>query len=226
MPQTQCRSRSNASHQHSSRSGEKRRKASYLLHPKSEPHCGRRKCDEVLPSGMCEDRSVKYKCPVCFYPDMRKPASSYNICRCCGTEFGNDDWGTSHAVLRKEWIAKGMPWFFRTSPEGWSPIHQLRTGAFSSVRAVHNNQDAWIAGSQLWSAPSNLGRVRTMFVGVSSPFGSSAPGYVAVASERQARAENTPESMFFPPASPVPGVQSPLNNYQAVQFIDSELQCA
>lgn len=52
----------------------------------------------------------------------------YNICPCCGTEFGNDDADLSHEELRTFWIANGANWFFGAQPVGWNPYLQLIQG--------------------------------------------------------------------------------------------------
>jgi hypothetical protein len=69
---------------------------------------------------------VSYKCPVCRYPSMTEPPRDYNICECCGTEFGADDECLGHAQLRRTWILDGMNWFFRSPPFGWDPLTQLK----------------------------------------------------------------------------------------------------
>ena len=73
-------------------------------------------------------------CPVCGYNGLHEPAydrfgcSSFEICPCCGTEFGYQDAGRSHESLRREWIAKGMPWHFPDArPARWDPVQQLRS---------------------------------------------------------------------------------------------------
>ena len=38
---------------------------------------------------------------------MQDPPRDYNICECCGTEFGNDDDVHTHEVLRVQWIDTG-----------------------------------------------------------------------------------------------------------------------
>ena len=43
---------------------------------------------------------MNYRCPVCFFDEMPDPPRDYNICPCCGTEFGNDDVEYSYAELR------------------------------------------------------------------------------------------------------------------------------
>lgn len=67
-------------------------------------------------------------CPVCLYPDMPYPPNEYNICPCCGTEFGSDDAFLTHAQLRDRWVLNGAPWFFREPPANWSPWIQLLIG--------------------------------------------------------------------------------------------------
>ncbi|HEY8544598.1 MAG TPA: hypothetical protein VIL36_06110, partial [Acidimicrobiales bacterium] len=77
--------------------------------------------------------------PVCGYPGLDEPAwvddaPSYEICPCCGTEFGYQDVGheaearaARHRELRQEWIELGCPWWSnREPPPGWDPKAQLR----------------------------------------------------------------------------------------------------
>jgi hypothetical protein len=56
---------------------------------------------------------------------MQDPPMDYNICECCGTEFGNDDEMYSHEELRAKWIEGGATWFFKSAPIGWNPWTQL-----------------------------------------------------------------------------------------------------
>ncbi len=75
-----------------------------------------------------------YICPVCRYPDLNEAAydgfgcASYNICPCCGTEFGYDDSTVAHADLRKKWISEGMQWWSKhqLKPTDWDPVRQLK----------------------------------------------------------------------------------------------------
>lgn len=71
---------------------------------------------------------MRYSCPVCLFDDMPYPPRDYDICPCCGTEFGNDDAEYSHDELRAAWIANGAQWFFEQPPDGWSPWSQLIEG--------------------------------------------------------------------------------------------------
>jgi hypothetical protein len=60
---------------------------------------------------------TKYTCPVCEYDGMDYPPEDYNICPCCGTEFGLGDveWGVE--ALREEWIKGGRKWWSKYAPE-------------------------------------------------------------------------------------------------------------
>jgi hypothetical protein len=68
-----------------------------------------------------------YQCPVCGY-GMEVPPENYNICSCCGVEFGYNDVGRSHRELRDIWISEGAKWWseYNPPPQGWDPIVQLR----------------------------------------------------------------------------------------------------
>jgi hypothetical protein len=78
----------------------------------------------------------KYICPVCGYDDLNeapykdydaKTAASFEICPCCGTEFGYTDDEISWLELRKRWIKSGHNWFSKTTkkPKKWSYASQL-----------------------------------------------------------------------------------------------------
>jgi hypothetical protein len=73
-----------------------------------------------------------FLCPVCYYNQMPDPPQDYNICPCCGTEFGYDDEFKSFGQLRSDWIAAGMRWFFRQPPSFWNPALQIAINPFSS----------------------------------------------------------------------------------------------
>lgn len=93
-------------------------------------------------------------CPCCGYGGLTSPAydnlilpisleahppyhlmfgtPSYDVCDCCGYEFGNDDNpGTGSAVSFKAyleaWISDGMLWFVREKqPINWSLEKQMK----------------------------------------------------------------------------------------------------
>jgi hypothetical protein len=84
--------------------------------------------------------TARNACPVCGYASLQAPAwsgdsPSYEICPCCGTEFGYDDFATTeddrktrHLELRASWIERGCSWWSAglDPPEGWDPTAQLR----------------------------------------------------------------------------------------------------
>lgn len=82
--------------------------------------------------------TATYTCPVCGYADLDEPpyngdgCASFDICPCCGVEFGYDDYTSSHPLLREKWIASGMLWWstVRKPPVGWDPDVQLRCAGF------------------------------------------------------------------------------------------------
>jgi hypothetical protein len=53
---------------------------------------------------------------------------TYEICSCCGLEFGNEDYTIeSTNKYREEWIAKGAKWFeSKEKPENWNLEEQLK----------------------------------------------------------------------------------------------------
>lgn len=66
-----------------------------------------------------------FTCPVCFYGKMSDAPANYNICPCCGTEFGADDELFTHAELRETWMSEGSKWFLYQQPPFWNPWKQL-----------------------------------------------------------------------------------------------------
>jgi hypothetical protein len=80
---------------------------------------------------MRRGEKLKYMCPVCFFDKLTEAPKDYNICDCCGTEFGNDDELRSYAELRADWIARGARWFYEPAPALWNPWRQL---ALANVR--------------------------------------------------------------------------------------------
>jgi hypothetical protein len=98
---------------------------------------------------------VRHHCPCCGYDGLVGPAyanlgpppwlrhgdppfatrlglASYQVCDCCGFEFGFDDEPGGDAKpcsfvhYRTEWLATGAPWFNpRKKPEGWDLRAQL-----------------------------------------------------------------------------------------------------
>lgn len=58
--------------------------------------------------------------------DGRTP--SYNICPCCGVEFGNEDYNVeSLKKYRAKWIIENAKWFdIKNKPDDWNLENQLR----------------------------------------------------------------------------------------------------
>ena len=69
---------------------------------------------------------MKNLCPVCGY-GMEDPPEAYNICPCCGTEFGLHDANSSIAALRAAWLRSGAHWWSPVDPQpqDWDPYLQL-----------------------------------------------------------------------------------------------------
>jgi len=74
-----------------------------------------------------------YTCPVCFFDQLTEPARDYNICDCCGTEFGNDDEIRTHEELRRAWVDAGTPWFFGDPPAGWNTMLRVISSVKPSI---------------------------------------------------------------------------------------------
>lgn len=79
-----------------------------------------------------------FTCPVCFYSGMTEPPQDYNICECCGTEFGYSDEYRTHKDLRDDWLRSGAKWFFGEPPIGWNPWRQAQVikASLSETRYV------------------------------------------------------------------------------------------
>ena len=78
---------------------------------------------------------MEFMCPVCGFPGLTEPpynadgGGSYEICPCCGFEFGFDDQseGVTHEDFRATWVAAGAEWFdHEQKPAGWDLEAQLR----------------------------------------------------------------------------------------------------
>lgn len=77
-----------------------------------------------------------YTCPVCGYDKIENPIydkdgyGTYEICVCCGFEFGCDDYPKKEEAFikwRNNWIIDGCQWFSQstTKPKVWDPKRQL-----------------------------------------------------------------------------------------------------
>lgn len=74
-----------------------------------------------------------HNCRVCGYYSDDLPwgedgnSPSYEICICCGVEFGNEDYTIDSVRLyRKRWIENGSNWFFsKFKPVDWDMEKQF-----------------------------------------------------------------------------------------------------
>lgn len=80
-------------------------------------------------------QSPRHFCPVCAWDQLEEApwgedgkTPSYDICPCCGVEFGNEDADPGFkARARERWIASGGEWFEPAKkPRGWSFEEQLK----------------------------------------------------------------------------------------------------
>jgi len=89
---------------------------------------------------------MKYKCPVCGYDELKNPIydnegnGTYEICVCCGFEFGYDDFPNKEEAYknwRATWIKDGCKWFSKQTkqPKKWDPNQQLH-----SLLSVENTE--------------------------------------------------------------------------------------
>jgi hypothetical protein len=86
----------------------------------------------------------RYRCPVCGFPSLEEAdpngplglfLGTYEICFCCGTEFGFDiqmttpeDVADQIRQRREEWIADGHKWWYSSipPPPDWDWEEELR----------------------------------------------------------------------------------------------------
>lgn len=76
---------------------------------------------------------MKFICPVCAYSNLLFAPADYNICPCCGTEFGNDDFDICHEKLRQNWTRAGAKWWSPNTrpPLNWNAFTQLISGGYA-----------------------------------------------------------------------------------------------
>src|SRR4051794_27143766 len=81
-----------------------------------------------------------HDCPVCGYARLPHPAhdesgaASFQICPCCGVQFGYQDANFPHAALRRIWLAGGATWYSSVTPppDNWNALEQLRIAGLAS----------------------------------------------------------------------------------------------
>ncbi len=78
-----------------------------------------------------------YTCPVCLYDNLGEPPynsdgyGSYEICTCCGFQFGYDDFPDKEAswiLWREKWFSDGWKWFseYNKPYVGWELERQIK----------------------------------------------------------------------------------------------------
>lgn len=98
---------------------------------------------------------MSHQCPVCGFTGLVDPPADFEICPCCGTEFGFDDDLKSHAELRMEWVMGGMHWFSNANhaPPNWDPVNQLLRAGFVRVHLTNSVTESRTAVWQQHSMP-------------------------------------------------------------------------
>jgi len=78
------------------------------------------------------ERENMHLCPVCGYREMPDPPEDFNICPCCGTEFGYTNAGVTNEQVRAKWLSQNAPWFSPDiqPPADWNPHRQLVEAGF------------------------------------------------------------------------------------------------
>ena len=104
------------------------------------------------------------KCPVCGFDDMPYPPVPFNVCPCCGTEFGVDDRKVAHYELTQAWIHAGTPWFddITSPPPNWSPQDQLRLAGLIPF-ARRPQIDIAVVGEKSESIASEISIIRPLW---------------------------------------------------------------
>ena len=80
------------------------------------------------------NNDIVFNCRVCGLGKTYNPwgkdgkCPDYSICRCCGCEFGNDDWTIeSIQEYREKWLDNGNKWFEKKQqPKNWDLEAQLK----------------------------------------------------------------------------------------------------
>src|SRR5690242_9627568 len=81
-----------------------------------------------------------HDCPVCGYDRLPRPAyhesgaASFQICPCCGVQFGYEDTRFPHAALRRIWLEGGGTWYSDATqpPDDWNAMQQLRRAGLAA----------------------------------------------------------------------------------------------
>lgn len=89
-------------------------------------------------------KKKKYICPVCGYDGLEEPVydeigePSFEICSCCGVEFGFDDFDIKNltfVTVREKWLKDGAKWFDKAAkPKNWNLEEQLKNLQLPEVK--------------------------------------------------------------------------------------------
>jgi hypothetical protein len=116
-----------------------------------------------------------YLCPVCGYREMPDPPEDYNICPCCGTEFGYTDAGVTLEELRAKWLSHDAPWFSALIPPpiGWSAEKALRQ-LFAAGLAFN-----YVVGDSSGGPDVEIILTKALAVKIAQPSGTSEKTFIA-----------------------------------------------
>lgn len=92
-------------------------------------------------------KKEKYICPVCGYKGLDEPAydetyleGSYDICSCCGCEFGFDDFDfklLTFQTAQNKWLSEGAMWFNKNEkPKNWNLEDQLKNLKLPEIKQL------------------------------------------------------------------------------------------
>jgi hypothetical protein len=109
---------------------------------------------------------LQHLCPVCGYPGLRdaphhsddEGSFSYEICPCCGFEFGFTDVaeGIMPAAYRGVWVRQGMKWYSSSSPcpPDWDGITQVMSIPEDVVQSYNKR----LLSHSPWQNPEFVGK--------------------------------------------------------------------
>jgi hypothetical protein len=93
-----------------------------------------------------------FACLVCGYPAGNEPpwgadgrCPTYDICPCCGCEFGYEDSRASGIKnYREAWIAEGCQWFDpKQKPKDWKLDDQIQNIPHTLPAGIDHNISDW-----------------------------------------------------------------------------------
>lgn len=89
----------------------------------------------MIEKGDCMNNE-RFICPVCGFDGLEEKALdnetwkdyyTYEVCPCCDTEFGFDNYKFSYSTLRTNWFKNGASFkYLEDKPEDWNLENQLK----------------------------------------------------------------------------------------------------